>query len=204
MHVDKGKGSEMTPPPGAARGLTLGLGVLLALLCFARHAAAAREHDAALCGPRCLAFAAEWLGLPASVPDLSRLAGTDHVTGTSLAGLERAAAAVGLEARPYRLRLKDLCRVIARTPAIALVDGDHFYVVWAEPGGGVRVVEPPQGSWHTSTHAFGRRFGGVVLVVSLPGEQPRFRSPALPLAAVLFLAILAVSQALWWLRRRGA
>jgi hypothetical protein len=182
-------------------GLVL-VAVALALVPPPVAAQADLREQEALCGPQCLAFAAAWLGTEAEVTELARLAGTDPQTGTSLAGLGRAAAHVGLEARPYRLRLKDLRHLTSRTPAIARVDAAHFYVVWAEPDGRLRVVEPPEGSWRSSLHAFGRRFDGAALIVSLPGQQPSFGS-ILPAAGATLL-LIALAVALMFGRRPNA
>ncbi|MCK4376580.1 MAG: hypothetical protein KAX19_14690, partial [Candidatus Brocadiae bacterium] len=61
-----------------------------------------------LCGPLCLTFCARWLGVEADVGRVAQMAGLDPISGTSFAGLARAAARLGLEARCYRLRLRDL------------------------------------------------------------------------------------------------
>ena len=127
-----------------------------------------------LCGPLCLTFCARCLGVQAQLDQVALTAGTDLPTGTSFAGLTRAAAALGLEARPYRLRLDGLRGVTSATPGIAHVDGDHFVVVWMAGPDEVTTIQPPLGSQRMSLRSFGRHWDGAILIVSRPGEQPSF------------------------------
>jgi ABC-type bacteriocin/lantibiotic exporter with double-glycine peptidase domain len=127
-----------------------------------------------LCGPLCLTFCARWLGVVADLDQVARDAGSDPTAGTSLAGLLKASGKLGLEGRAYRLRLGDLSRVTSKTPGIAHMDGSHFVVVWMDEPDQVTVVQPPVGVRRMSLSAFGRRWNGAILVVSRPGEQPRW------------------------------
>ena len=131
-----------------------------------------------LCGPLCLTFCAMWLGVPANLDQVALAAGTDYPTGTSFAGLTKAAAALGLKARPYRLRLDDLRAVTSAAPGIAHVDGDHFVVVWMAGPNQVMTIQPPLGSQKTTLYSFGRHWDGAILIVSRPGDQPSFGLPA--------------------------
>lgn len=152
-----------------------------------------------LCGPLCLTFCARWLGDDAQVEAMARLAGTDRLKGTSLAGLARAGRALGLEARHYRLRLSHLKRVTSRTPAIAHVDRNHFVVVWTDASGQVTVVQPPGRSDRMSLGEFGRRWNGALLVLSRPGGQPAWS--VVPDTWVLCGAVLVGLVGSWLLTR---
>ena len=127
-----------------------------------------------LCGPLCLTFCAKWLGLQANLDQVALTAGTDLPTGTSFAGLMRAATDLRLEARACQLRLEHLRCATSATPAIAHVDGDHFVVVWMAGPDEVTTIQPPLGSQRMSLRSFGRHWDGALLIVSRPHEQPAF------------------------------
>lgn len=91
----------------------------------------------------------------------------------SLLDLKRSAENLGIIARCDRLTLSELGQMDERTPGVAHVDGNHFVAVWAD-GGGVVVVDPPGPPQRMSRREFGRRWDGYILVISRPGEQPRF------------------------------
>jgi len=182
-------------------------GVLLALLAFPRVTLAGgplapAQSAESLCGPFCLTFCARWLGVEADLSKVALAAHTDPLEGTSFAGLKEAAAGLGLEGRCYRLRLTDLRRVTARTPAIAHVDGYHFVVAWMETPDEVTIVQPPFGVRRAGLRSFGRRWDGALLVLSRPGEQPSFGWPALARmalgaeAAAAFALAVAVARRL--------
>jgi len=181
--------------------------VLAALLLMAPAGSAlavSREQELEMvCGPLCLAFCAEWLGARADVEEVAKAAGTDAIAGTSFAGLMRAAAELGLEARALRLSLADLRRVTPRTPAIVHVDGSHVVVAWMGEPGAVTVMQPPTGLRRMSPGKFGRRWNGAALMISLPGEQPKwdlgYLRWAVVTAGVLLLAAVLLPR-----RRRTA
>jgi ABC-type bacteriocin/lantibiotic exporter with double-glycine peptidase domain len=150
------------------------------------------EADRHLCGPRCLAFCARWLGHEAPVRQLAAATGADRRTGTDLGSLLDAAERLGLEARAYRLELPHLRRVTPRCPGIAHVDGDHFVVVWTDSDGDLHWIEPPIEDRVMSYQAFGRRWSGAILVVSRPGEQPTWPRPARWISGALFLVAAAL------------
>lgn len=141
--------------------------------------------------------------MEADVGRVAQMAGLDPISGTSFAGLARAAAELGLEARCYRLRLKDLRRVTARTPGIAHVGGDHFVVVWTSGRNEVAILRPPLVSRHARLRNFGRRWNGALLVVSRPGEQPAWRPHYLRWAPAL-AAVMLFGAAWGAFRRRRA
>jgi predicted double-glycine peptidase len=155
-------------------GAFLLLSLLLPAVASAARLLTQRERLENLCGPLCLTFCAKWLGVEAQLDQVALAAGTDRPTGTSFAGLVKAAAALGLEARPYKLRLDDLRAVTSATPGIAHVDGDHFVVVWMAGPDQVATIQPPLGSRSMRLSSFGRHWDGALLVVSRRHEQPEF------------------------------
>jgi len=131
-----------------------------------------------LCGPVCLTFCARWLGISAITVDQVVALTRGDRTATSLAALERAAVELQLEAECYKPGLEEFGRVTSATPGIAHVDGSHFVVAWTTAEGDVRVVEPLGRSYQIELREFGRRWNGVVLVISPPGQQPAWPLPA--------------------------
>jgi hypothetical protein len=161
--------------PQLARALPATFALLL-LTAVAGWAGASNGHEEGtdrLCGPICLAFCAQWLGVQADIGHLAEETGAS-ASGTSLGALADAAKARGLEARCLRLSLDDLRRVSSRTPAIAHVDRDHFVVAWTANDRDVVVVEPNMSSSRIPLKNFGRRWDGNILLLSRPGEQPTF------------------------------
>lgn len=155
-----------------------------------------------LCGPKCLTFCARWLGTEADVTEVAKQANTKNPEGTSLADLAKVASELGLEGGCYRLGLDDLRRVTSQTPGIAHVDGDHFVVVWMSADDEVTVVEPPQNVTKMPLRTFGRRWDGMILVVSQPGDQPRWTSLVYRNRPLALLAAVGVALA-WILRRKS-
>jgi ABC-type bacteriocin/lantibiotic exporter with double-glycine peptidase domain len=158
----------------ARRLFTVAASCAVALAAVSAQAAGASAHDDRLCGPLCMAFCAEWLGVEANVQHLAKLVGAARGEGSSLAALQRAGEELGLEARPYAMRLGHLKRLTGRTPGIAHVDGNHFVVAWWDRGR-VLVADPPRGIERVTPTDFGRRWNGAILVVSRPGETPSWR-----------------------------
>ncbi|MFO8008452.1 MAG: cysteine peptidase family C39 domain-containing protein [Candidatus Brocadiia bacterium] len=152
-----------------------------------------------LCGPLCLTFCARRLGVEANVRQVAALSDMDE-SGASMAGLQNAAQQLGLEARAVKLRLGDLRKITAETPAIAHVDGDHFVVAYMGSDGRVIVAEPPTKWSRVSPEEFGRRWSGAALIVSRPGQQPQF---AALWPYVLLAGGVAMVGAALWLWRHG-
>ena len=180
--------------------------LLLICISTASFAMAPEQELKRLCGPACVAFCARWLGVEAETMDVAKLAETTD-KGTSLRGLETAVTALGLEGKSYDLSLKQLRNVGPATPGIAHVGGDHFVIVWmpTREGDTVMVVDPPRTVEKVSLAAFAQRWTGAILIVSRPGQQPRW--PLLPgpwvvaCCAALGAAGLTVA---WRHRRRGS
>jgi ABC-type bacteriocin/lantibiotic exporter with double-glycine peptidase domain len=178
--------------PCSSGGRLLELAAVVLLVLVVPRVLARSSLGRQSCGPRCLVFSARCLGYKADLGEAAHWSGTDEREGTSFAGLMRAANGIGLEARAYRLGLQHLSRITPQCPGIAYVDGDHFVVVWTDRAGSLHWIDPPFEDRLISHVAFGRRWGGAILVVSRPGEQPRWPSPARWIAGALFLLAAAL------------
>jgi len=88
-------------------------------------------------------LACEKLGVKTTLPEVRRAAGTD-ASGTTMAGLKRAAEGLHLKAEGVQAGRQALPRVT--TPALAWVHGNHFISVLALAGegeGGTAVIHDP-------------------------------------------------------------
>jgi hypothetical protein len=93
-------------------------------------AVSAAEAD---CGPRALSLVCQRLGISTSVARLRQLAGTTE-QGTSLAGLEKAAKALGLKAEGVQVGREALGQV--ELPAVAWVNQKHYEALLSLQGEG--------------------------------------------------------------------
>ncbi len=141
------------------------------------------------------------LGKTVSLEQVARITAGDSGQGTSLAALQSAAEDLGLEARCYRMSLRDLAAMPSGFPAVAHVDGDHFVVVWRIATRKVAVAQPPFGLDYMSLDQFGRRWTGATMLVSRPGEQPRLGHPLIPWLLAMAAAALGFSACEWALGR---
>jgi hypothetical protein len=95
------------------------------------------------CGPRALALVCQRLGVSATLARLRELAGTSE-KGTSMAGLAKAAEAVGLKAEGVQVSREGLGHV--ELPALAWVNSRHYVVVWeirGDTGQGTATIRDP-------------------------------------------------------------
>jgi ATP-binding cassette subfamily B protein len=118
------------------------------------------------CGPRALRRAALARGGRPRLSVIRRIAGTDR-RGTSLAGLARAAAALGFDAVAARA---DYAGAIATgAPFIAHLRVGHFVLVESVTADGVRLA----GAWRSSVsrRLFERRWSGVLLALRPEGIE---------------------------------
>jgi ABC-type bacteriocin/lantibiotic exporter with double-glycine peptidase domain len=134
------------------------------------------QIDAADCGAACLAMVARHFGRSVSLTWLREAVGTE-TDGTSLSGLVRGAARIGLAAQG--VKGSDVDSV--PTPAIAHWDGNHWVVVY---GGGrrhVRVADPASGLRRIPRDEWERRWTGYCCVLTPTArltDAPRGRSGA--------------------------
>ncbi len=116
------------------------------------------------CGPRALALVCEQQDVKANVPELRVTAGTTS-SGTSLAGLARAAHSVGFTPRGVQVDKAALDQL--DTPAIAWVNGNHYIAVLAVDGDKVTVHDPNYPNEEKiSADALIKESGGVLLTLS--------------------------------------
>ncbi len=93
----------------------------------------APEPADADCGPRALFLVCQKLGVSTSVERLRQLAGTTD-KGTSMAGLAKAAEAVGLKAEGMQVSREALAEI--ELPAIAWVNQNHYVALLSVQGEG--------------------------------------------------------------------
>jgi ABC-type bacteriocin/lantibiotic exporter with double-glycine peptidase domain len=151
------------------------------------------------CGAISLAFCAKLLNVNANIDEITK--NFIPKQQASMFDLANAAQALGLEAKSCTLTLEDLRFVTPKTPSIAHVDGHHFVVAWSLDAETVFVVEPTMSATNVPLKSFGRRWGGSILVLSKPGEQPSFpwRIDWLK-AAVIAAATVAITLGSIWNR----
>jgi hypothetical protein len=119
---------------------------------------------AADCGPRALAVVLEARGRQVEVSWLARVAGTNRF-GTTLAGLERAAAAAGLRAEAVQMDFPALTKMEGM--GIAWVDGDHYVAVLSVRGDEAIIRDPNHSQdERIETEQLLRRSGGIVLTLA--------------------------------------
>lgn len=119
------------------------------------------------CGPRALLLLSNQLGIPASLPQLRRLAGTTG-NGTSLDGLARAAQSLGLKTEGVQVSREALPDL--PMPGIAWTNGRHYCAVLALQGRGEQgtavIHDPNQPQEETiSQERLLRLSGGILLLV---------------------------------------
>ena len=109
----------------------------------ARKHQAARQREASVCGPECLAELLRRRGEAADVPGLAREMGTGE-NGTVLAALAAVAQKHGFRAQGLALTQKGLAETLAarRLPVIALVAPGHYVLVEAASPAGVTLWDP--------------------------------------------------------------
>lgn len=116
------------------------------------------------CGPRALLLVCHKAGVQASLPQLTREAGTT-AQGTTLAGLARAARAHGFRAQGVQMNPQALSEL--SHPALAWVEADHYVAVLSVKGDQATIYDPNQPKEETiSTTELWSRCGGVLLTLS--------------------------------------
>jgi tetratricopeptide (TPR) repeat protein len=107
------------------------------------HALPSTPHPArADCGPAALLAVCQRLGVTATKEELARLADTD-ATGTTMAGLAKAAHAKGLKTEGLWMDEVAFRRV--RLPALVWVNGNHWVAVFEVRGNTVTFFDPAKG-----------------------------------------------------------
>lgn len=134
------------------------------------------------CGPAALATLLRYyLDVPAGESELAQMGKYRPETGTSLLGLEEAAAAKGCAAGSFLMTYTTLREQLVTYPAPVLVrllnPEPHFALVLAIDRDGVYLADPGAGNIVLSRESFLRRWHipgsaeGFVFVVAAPGQH---------------------------------
>ena len=104
------------------------------------HTATIANSD---CGPRALLLVCQHLNTPATLAHLTQAAGTNG-EGTTLAGLEKAAKAVGLQADGVQVD-RDALKQLNK-PAVSWLDGNHYVALLSVEGDTATIHDPNDAS----------------------------------------------------------
>ena len=133
------------------------------------------------CGPRALLLVCDTLQVPASLRQLTKVAGTTK-EGTTLAGLEKAAKSVGLQATGVQMD-RDALKHLTQS-AVAWLDGNHYVAVLAVDGDTATIHDPnDKETKQITTSDLLIRSGGILLTLSptsvafVPTEETRANIP---------------------------
>ncbi|MGB9606914.1 MAG: cysteine peptidase family C39 domain-containing protein [bacterium] len=118
------------------------------------------------CGPNALLAVCGILGIKTSSKEIAQLAGTDEKGFTSLAGLKRAAEALGLKAEGVDITLDELRK--SKKLAIAFIPPDHFIVVVGFSADKVVIIDPPTMLGAVPLYALDTLWDGRALLLSKP------------------------------------
>ena len=137
-----------------------------------------RQHDRVDCGPAALLSVLRFFGGDYPLPDVRRLAGTT-ASGSSMAGLARAARHLGLRAEGAvgtfdELRAQDRMPFLAHTVREGLL---HFLVVYELGDRHVLAADPALGLVRMRVEEFQECWTGAVLFVSPDGPLQRKSPP---------------------------
>jgi ATP-binding cassette subfamily B protein len=122
-----------------------------------------RQIDAMDCGAASIAMVCRRFGRPVSLAYIRQAVGTGY-DGTSLRGLARGGAMVGLDVKPVKAS-KDRLDELA-LPAIVHVDGNHWVIVHEVDGDVVRVADPARGARRLSRQELLERWSGYAALVA--------------------------------------
>ena len=139
-----------------------------ALVSPARHTATTASSD---CGPRALLLVCQHLNAPATLAMLTQAAHTTK-QGTTLAGLEKAAKAVGLQANGVQVD-RDALKQLNK-PAVAWLDGNHYVALLSVDGDTATIHDPNDKSEkQVDVSDLLSRSGGILLTLaaSVPGAK---------------------------------
>lgn len=99
------------------------------------------EYELLLCGPQSLLRVCEILKVESNLEELKQLTGFDPNRGTTMLGLRDGANYKGLTSKGVKSNLEAVQEKKVPLPAIAYVNGDHFLVLEAVQGDGVRISD---------------------------------------------------------------
>jgi ABC-type bacteriocin/lantibiotic exporter with double-glycine peptidase domain/CRP-like cAMP-binding protein len=167
-----------------------------------KHVPHVMQVDNSDCGPACLSMLCRKFGHPVPISHLRDVCGT-ATGGTSLAGIARGGAAIGLDVQGLKVSKDRLGEI--RLPAIIHVRGEHWVIVDEVRGDRVHVADPALGrSWVDREELLNDWSGFAALVTATdalndaPDDSPSVRwlwpffKPHLrALGGVVLLALLA-------------
>ena len=117
------------------------------------------------CGPRSLLIVCQILGIDAQFSELTEASDFSEMTGTTMAGLYKAAAAKRLNPVGVRASLSDLYQL--EMPVIAHVNEDHFLVITEANPGQIRLRDPIQKYDTLTPEEFEKIWNGALLIFTL-------------------------------------
>jgi len=118
------------------------------------------------CGPNALLAVCGILGVKTSSQEIAKLAGTDEKGNTSMAGLKRAAEALGLKVEAMDLTLDELRQT--KKLAIAWLPPGHYIVVVGFADDKVVIIDPPTVLAVVPISGLDNLWDGRALLVSKP------------------------------------
>lgn len=124
-----------------------------------------RERAYLECGPRSLLIACQILGIDAHFDELTETSDFSAETGTTMAGLYKAATLKGLNPVGVRTTLSDLYQL--EMPVIAHVNEDHFLVVTETASRQIRIRDPIQQYNTLSPEEFQKIWNGALLIFTI-------------------------------------
>ena len=126
------------------------------------------QREEADCGVAALTMVAQAHGRGLHIEEVRRLTPVGR-RGTNMEELRQAAEALGFRVRAVRIGLDQLADV--RLPAISLMQGAHYVVVYATTEEGVTVGDPAVGVARRGRAVFQREWTGNLLVLTPPASQ---------------------------------
>ncbi|MBC7328175.1 hypothetical protein H5T87_08700 [bacterium] len=122
------------------------------------------------CGPNALLAVCGIFDVKTSSQEIARLAGADEKGFTSMAGLKRAAEALGLKAEGVDLTVEELREELRKSNkvAIAFLPPAHFIVVVGFADDKVVLIDPPTMLGATPVYALDELWDGRALLISKP------------------------------------
>ncbi|MBC7329742.1 hypothetical protein H5T88_05205 [bacterium] len=118
------------------------------------------------CGPNALLAICGILGVKTSSKEIAQLAGADEKGFTSMAGLKKAAEALGLKVEGLDITIDDLRK--SNKLAIAFIPPNHYIVVVGFADDKVVLIDPPTILGVTPIFALDTLWDGRALLISKP------------------------------------
>jgi hypothetical protein len=117
-------------------------------------------------GPNALLAVCGILGVKTSSKEIAQLAGADEKGFTSMAGLKKAAEALGLKAEGVDITIDELRK--SKKLAIAFIPPDHYIVVVGFSDDKVVLIDPPTTLGVVPIHNLDTLWNGKALLISKP------------------------------------